>query len=101
MSVMERIRISDFLLFQKEGSDHFTGYANYFGLERRSCIIRKTEKKFVVLVQDEISWVQIGILYPQKPEKVKGAKDYEDVGLIWTPEHTFLLLKDGNRFIGL
>ncbi len=96
-----KVRISDFLLFQKDGSEHYTGYANYFGIERHSCIIRKTENKYVVLVQDKNRWIQIGLFYPQKPEKVKGAKDYDLIGLIWTPEHTFFLLKDGNRFLGL
>ncbi len=95
------LRISDFLLFKKAGSEHYTGYANYFGLERRGCIIRKTESKFVVLVRDGEEWTQIGLFYPQKPVRVRGAKDYDLVGTIWTPEHTYFLLKDGNRFLGL
>ncbi|GEM_PF-1266627 len=99
--VFMQIRISDFVLFQKDGSEHYTGYANYFGIERRSCIIRKTGKSFVVLVEDRGRWVQIGLFYPKKSEKVVGAKVYDLVGLIWTPEHTFHLVRDGNRFLGL
>ncbi len=98
---MEEIRISDFVLFKKEGSEHYTGYANYFGLERRGCIIRKTESKYIVLVEGSEGWVQIGIFYPREPEIVKGAKKYKLIGLIWTPEHTYYLLEDGKRFIGL
>jgi hypothetical protein len=94
------VRISDFVLFQKEGSDHYTGYANYFGLERYACIVKKTGGKFVVLVEFEGKWKQIGMFYPQNG-KVRGAKDYELVGVIWTPEYTFHVLKDGNRFLGL
>ncbi len=93
------MKISEFVLFQKEGSDHYTGYANYFRLESRPCIIRKTKNKFVVLVDDN-GWKQIGLFYPQKG-KVKGLKEYELVGLIWTPEHTFHVVKDGNKFLGL
>ncbi len=93
------MRISEFVLFQKEGSNHYTGYANYFGLESRPCIIKKTKSKFVVLVEDD-GWKQIGIFYPQRG-KVRGFKEYELIGLIWTPEHTFHVVRDGNRFLGL
>ncbi len=96
-----RIRISDFVLFKKAGSEHYTGYANYFGIERRSCIIRKTESISVVLVEDCGKWVRVGIFYPKKSEKVVGAREYDLVGLIWTPEYTFHLVRDGNRFLGL
>jgi hypothetical protein len=94
------VRISDFILFQKEGSVHFTGYANYFGLEKRACIVRKTKEKFVVLVEDDDGWKQIGLFYPQKG-KIRGSKEYELIGVIWTPEYTFHVIKDGNRFLGL
>ena len=95
------VRISDFVLFKKEGSEHFTGYANYFGLEKHECIIKKTKSKFVVLVECDGKWERIGLFYPQKPVKVRGDKVYDLVGTIWTPEHTFYLLKDENRFLGL
>ena len=95
------MKISDFILFQKEGSQHFTGYANYFNVERWECIIRRVGDKYIVLILMDGKWVQIGLFYPKKPEKVRGAKDYYLVGLIWTPEHTYFLLRDGNRYIGL
>jgi len=94
------VRISDFVLFQKDGSDHYTGYANYFNLEKRACIVKKTKAKFVVLVEYEGKWMQIGLFYPQKG-RIRGAKNYELVGVIWTPDYTFHILKDGNRFIGI
>jgi len=94
------VRISDFVLFQKEGSEHFTGYANYFGLEKRACIVRKMGEKFVVLVEDKGVWRKVGMFYPCSG-KVIGSREYELVGVIWTPEYTFHIIKDGNRFLGL
>jgi len=98
---MDEIRISEFVLFKKEGSDHYTGYANYFGVEKRSCIIKRVNEKYVVLVETSDGWMKIGLFYPKSPEIIRGAKDYRLVGLIWTPDHTYYLLEDGERFIGL
>ncbi len=94
------MRISEFVLFQKDGSSHYTGYANYFGLESRQCIIRRVGNKYVVLVENEGRWERIGLFYPRKG-KVRGSKVYELVGVIWTPDYTFHVIRDGNRFLGL
>ena len=94
------MEISDFLLFKK--NDGFQGYARYFNLKSYECRIKKKGNRYVVLVRDGEKWIRIGFYYPLiNSERVRGAKDYELVGMIWTSEHIYHLLKDGNRYIGL
>ena len=99
---MREVEITDFILWQKKNSEHYTGYARYFGPKEYECIIKKTPQSYVVLLKINNKWEVIGKFYPyDKPQKVRGEKEYECIGEIWTPSHTFFLLKNGNRFIGL
>jgi hypothetical protein len=93
------MQITEFVLFKKENSPHLQGYAKYFGLEKRECIVKWTKNNYIVLVKnDEGEFERIGLYYPAKG-KIRGAKEYELVGTIWTPDYTYHVVKDGNRFL--
>ena len=97
---MIKADITDFLLWEKE--DGFSGYAKYFGLKEYRCVIKKTGRSYTVLILVDGKWQPIGKYYPySKPIKIRGNKLYDCVGEIWTPDYTYHLLKDGNRYIGL
>ena len=100
--MLKKVDVTDFILWKKGDSDHFTGYANFFGLKQYKCIIKKTPRSFIVLLKIDNKWEPVGKFYPyNKPQKVRADKVYECIGEIWMPHHTFHLLKDGNRFIGI
>jgi hypothetical protein len=95
------IKITEFILFKKDNSPHWYGKAKYFGVESRDCIIKCMKKKQVVLVKnDNGKFEQVGLFYPEKGT-IRGAKEYEVVGRIWTPDYTFHVVKDGDRFLAL
>jgi len=99
---VKRVEITDFILWRKKGSQHYTGYARYFGLRKYECIIKKTPQSYVVLLKVNNKWEVVGKFFPyDEPQIVRGDKEYEFVGKIWTPNHTFFLLKNGDRFIGV
>ncbi len=91
------MKITEFVLFRKKDSLHFTGYAMYFGLEKRECIIKRMKDKWVVLVREGNDFEQIGLFYPERG-KIRGDREYEVIGLIWTPDYTYHVVVDGDRY---
>jgi hypothetical protein len=94
---MKQVNITDFVLWKSK--DGFSGYAKYHGLKQYDCIIKNDT---VLIKLDDGKWYPFGKYYALKnPAKVRADKDYECIGIIWTPDYTYHVLKDGNRFIAI
>ena len=99
---MTLINISEFILWKKDGSDHYTGIAKYFGLKEYKCIIRKIGDSHVVLIEVDGKWKNVGKFYPyRKPKRIRLREEYKCVGEIYALGHIYHLLDLDNRFWGI